>query len=353
MTVNDTTNSLTTRIIFGGNKRPQDQFNYRNMGDTTQIYDPNRDLPFTMGEPEFDEFTAFDKKGRPIFPGYKFEGGKSLYRGEEVGEGGYVYAEPGMYGDIALLDIASMHPSSIIAEELFGPEYTKRFQEIKDARVEIKHKNFEKARKMLNGALAKYLTDEGSADALAQALKIAINSVYGLTSANFENPFRDNRNKDNIVAKRGALFMVNLKHEVQKRGFTVAHIKTDSIKIPDATPAIIDFVMKYGEKYGYTFEHEATYDRMCLVIFGNTPANGTPPAPSSRSPTCSRSCSPGKRSCSRICARPSRSPPRCTWIRTRPCRMYPSMRKSLKHCGKNGRTKRDSTPWIMTRSLRI
>ena len=170
-----------------------------------------------------------------------------------------------MYGNIALLDIASMHPSSIIAEELFGTEYTKRFQEIKDARVAIKHKDFEKARKMLNGALAKYLTDESSADALAQALKIAINSVYGLTSANFENPFRDNRNKDNIVAKRGALFMINLKHEVQKRGFTVAHIKTDSIKIPDATPAIIDFVMQYGEKYGYTFEHEATYDRMCLV----------------------------------------------------------------------------------------
>lgn len=265
MTVNDTTNSLTTRIIFGGNKRPQDQFNYRNMGDTSQIYDPNKDLPFTFGEEEYDGYTAFDKRKRPIFPGYKFEGGKSLYRGEEVGEGGYVYAEPGMYGDIALLDIASMHPSSIIAEELFGPEYTKRFQEIKDARVEIKHKNFEKARKMLNGALAKYLTDEGAADSLAQALKIAINSVYGLTSANFENPFRDNRNKDNIVAKRGALFMVNLKHEVQKRGFTVAHIKTDSIKIPDATPEIIQFVMDYGKMYGYIFEHEATYDRMCLV----------------------------------------------------------------------------------------
>ena len=265
MTVNDTTNSLTTRIIFGGNKRPQDQFNYRNMGDASQIYDPNKDLPFTFGEEEYDEYTAFDRKKRPIFPGYKFEGGKSLYRGEEVGEGGYVYAEPGMYGDIALLDIASMHPSSIIAEELFGPEYTKRFQEIKDARVEIKHKNFEKARKMLNGALAKYLTDEGSADSLAQALKIAINSVYGLTSANFENPFRDNRNKDNIVAKRGALFMVNLKHEVQKRGFTVAHIKTDSIKIPDATPEIIQFVMDYGKMYGYVFEYEATYDRMCLV----------------------------------------------------------------------------------------
>ena len=170
-----------------------------------------------------------------------------------------------MYSNIALLDIASMHPSSIVAEKLFGEEYTQRFKDILDARIAIKHKDFDKARKMLNGALAKYLNDENAAADLAQALKIAINSVYGLTAANFENAFRDARNKDNIVAKRGALFMINLKHEVQKRGFTVAHIKTDSIKIPDATPEIIQFVMDYGQQYGYNFEHEATYDRMCLV----------------------------------------------------------------------------------------
>lgn len=263
MTVNDTTNSLTTKIIFGNNRKPQDQFNYRFMGDESQIFDPNADLPFRVDD--YDEFTAFDKNNRPIFPGYTFEGGKSIYRGEEVGEGGYVYAEPGMYSNIALLDIASMHPSSIVAEELFGPEYTKRFNDILQARIAIKHKEFDKAKKMLNGSLAKYLTDESAADNLAQALKIAINSVYGLTSASFEHPFHDNRNKDNIVAKRGALFMVNLKHEVQKRGFTVAHIKTDSIKIPDATPEIIKFVAEYGKLYGYNFEHEATYDRMCLV----------------------------------------------------------------------------------------
>lgn len=263
MTVNDTTNSLTTKIIFGNNRKPQDQFNYRFMGDESQIFDPNADLPFRVDD--YDEFTAFDKNNRPIFPGYTFEGGKSIYRGEEVGEGGYVYAEPGMYSNIALLDIASMHPSSIVAEELFGPEYTKRFNDILQARIAIKHKEFDKAKKMLNGSLAKYLTDESAADNLAQALKIAINSVYGLTSASFEHPFHDNRNKDNIVAKRGALFMVNLKHEVRKRGFTVAHIKTDSIKIPDATPEIIKFVAEYGKLYGYNFEHEATYDRMCLV----------------------------------------------------------------------------------------
>lgn len=261
LTVNDTTNSLTTRIIFGSNRKPQSQFNYRDMSDMSYAGFKVEDVD-TVG---FDEYTVFDDKGRPIFPGYKYEAGKSTYRGVEVGEGGCVYAEPGMYGDVALLDIASMHPASIIAEQLFGTEYTKRFQEIRDARVAIKHKDFDSARRMLNGALSKYLDDESMAADLAQALKIAINSVYGLTAAAFDNPFRDNRNKDNIVAKRGALFMINLKHEVQKRGFKVAHIKTDSIKIPDATPEIIQFVMDYGKMYGYTFEHEATYDRMCLV----------------------------------------------------------------------------------------
>lgn len=258
MTVNDTTNSLTTKIIFGNNRKPQDAFNYRNMGDENAI-DPLRYVD------ECDKYTCFDDRGRPIFPGYKFENGKSVYRDEEVGEGGYVYAEPGMYKNVALLDIASMHPSSIIAEELFGKEYTNRFREIRDIRIAIKHKEFDKAKGMLGGVLEKYLTDENTAADLANALKTAINSVYGLTSAPFENAFRDNRNKDNIVAKRGALFMINLKHEVQERGFTVAHIKTDSIKIPDATPEIIEFITEYGKKYGYNFEHEATYEKMCLV----------------------------------------------------------------------------------------
>ncbi len=261
MSVNDTTNSLTTRIIFGKNRKPQDQFNYRDMGDEDSLGIRVK----AIDDVPFDEFTGFDKKNRPIFPGYKYDAGKSTYRGEEVGEGGYIYAEPGIHTNVALLDIESMHPASIIAEQLFGPEFTKRFQEIRDARIAIKHKDFDAAKKMLNGALAKYLDDPQMAKDLAQALKIAINSVYGLTSAKFDNPFRDIRNKDNIVAKRGALFMINLKHEVQKRGFTVAHIKTDSIKIPNATPEIIQFVSDYGQMYGYTFEHEATYDRMCLV----------------------------------------------------------------------------------------
>ena len=204
------------------------------------------------------------------FPGYEFvydpndQKYHNMFRETDVGMGGYVYAEHGMYTNVALLDVASMHPSSIIALNYFG-EYTQRFKEIMDIRIAIKHRDFDAARQMFDGKLAKYLNDEASADALSKALKLPINGSYGMTAANFDNPMRDIRNKNNIVALRGALFMRTLQDEVSERGFTVAHIKTDSIKIPNATPEIIQFVMDFGKKYGYTFEHEATYDRMCLV----------------------------------------------------------------------------------------
>ncbi len=232
LSINDSTQMHTAKIIFGDEKNPQKDFVYTDLSE--------------------------------MFPGYVFENGKSYYRGIEVGEGGRIYAEPGMYFNVALLDIASMHPHSAIELNIFGP-YTKNFKDLVQLRLDIKHKEFDKARTMFNGKLEKYLNDPDKAESLAYALKIVINIVYGLTSASFDSKFRDPRNIDNIVAKRGALFMVDLEYEVKKRGFTVAHIKTDSIKIPNATPEIIQFVMDYGKKYGYTFEYEATYDRMCLV----------------------------------------------------------------------------------------
>ena len=268
--VNDTTNSLTTKIIFGNNRKPQRDFNWRDM--SKPVYELDEEtmaflvetFPEMMAEPHGDA-----KSLLPYFPGYKYEYGKSTYRDEEVGEGGYVHAKPGMWGNVALLDVASMHPHSALAEVLFGPEFTRRFKEIVYGRVHIKHEAWDEVNKILDGKLTKYiqkvLNGELTSKDLANALKIAINSVYGLTAAKFDNAFRDIRNKDNIVAKRGALFMVDLKHAVTEKGYTVVHIKTDSIKIADADDYIIDFVMKFGKRYGYTFEHEATYDRMCLV----------------------------------------------------------------------------------------
>ena len=233
LSVNHTTQNHTAKIIFGDDKDPQNKFIYTDLSNE--------------------------------FPTYRFDGKESVYLNEVTGEGGYVYAESGMYENVAVLDVASMHPTSIEQLNLFGP-YTKKYSELKEARLAIKRKDYETAAGLLNGKLAKYLDgNDDSAEGLSYALKIVINIVYGLTSASFPNQFRDNRNKDNIVAKRGALFMIDLKYAVQEQAFTVAHIKTDSIKIPDATPEIIQFVIDFGRNYGYEFEHETTYDKFCLV----------------------------------------------------------------------------------------
>ena len=71
LNLNATTRMHMTKIIFGNDKSPQNKFVYTDLSE--------------------------------MFEGYVFDSGKSMYRGEEVGEGGYVYAEPGIYENVALL----------------------------------------------------------------------------------------------------------------------------------------------------------------------------------------------------------------------------------------------------------
>lgn len=235
LSINDTTQKHTARIIFGNDRNPQASFVYTDLAKE--------------------------------FPGYVFDPTQkpaSSYLGEDPSEGGYVYAKHGMYHNVKVYDVASMHPTSIVQLNAFG-QYTPRFKDLLDARVAIKRKNYEAARQMLGGKLQPYLEDEKDAKQLSYALKIVINIVYGLTSAKFDNPFRDMRNRDNIVAKRGALFMIKLKHELEEMGAEVVHIKTDSVKVVDPTHEIERFIFDFGTNYGYEFEHEATYEKMCLV----------------------------------------------------------------------------------------
>ena len=261
---NDTTAKHTSTIVFGREKNPQREFVYTDL---------SKQFPgYTYGPKD-------GVKGNPMV---------STYRGEVVGEGGYVYAEPGLYKDVVLLDVASMHPTSIGQLNLFG-DFTPRFMDLVNAQLVIKRfypdevpdgfvPDFDAGRKVLDGKLTKYIDDiqlldrtdrqaaKKAAKALRHGLKIAINIVYGLTSAKFDNPFRDVRNVDNIVAKRGALFMVDLKHFIQEElGLRVVHIKTDSVKVPGASQDDIERIQNFAAKYGYDMEHEATYAKFGLV----------------------------------------------------------------------------------------
>jgi len=105
LTVNDTTNQHTIKIVFGNNKHPQDELVYTDLS--------------------------------VMFPGYEFKNGKSYYRGIEVGEGGYVHGEPGMYINSPVADVASIHPTSVEELNLLGP-YTKNYSELKQGRIAIK-----------------------------------------------------------------------------------------------------------------------------------------------------------------------------------------------------------------------
>lgn len=283
--VNDSTNTLSKRIVFGSNRHPQSEFNWR-------------DLSKPVGSDRYEEyvhrfgkdypFRVFDSEGRPLYrdyvPGEVLPDGYSIlpffkgytmrldkekkkivstYLGKEVGEGGRVYSVPGYYEHVVALDISSMHPSSMEKEVQCGVRYQPVIDQLRKLRVAIKHKDFDLARTFFNGALNEFITEE-YATGLAAALKIVINSIYGLTKAGFENEFRDPNNVDNITAKRGSLFMTMLQEEVESRGAFVCHIKTDCIKIPNASQEVIDFVVNFGREFGYEFEIEDVFTKFAL-----------------------------------------------------------------------------------------
>lgn len=83
LTVNDTTNTHTAKIIFGDEKNPQTQFNYPDLSELFPGY-------------RFDQYSPKDKK--------------SFYMGEYPGEGGYVfvYGMDNGYGDYSYMEMK--HP---------------------------------------------------------------------------------------------------------------------------------------------------------------------------------------------------------------------------------------------------
>ena len=263
-TVNDTTNSLTTKLLTHDIPDPQSQYIYTDLSTIFPGYEYH---------PE-----GIDKERYSTEPGTKVSTRKSIYMGEDPSEGGFANCpQPGVYFKVGLFDVVSMHPHSAIRLKIFGEEITKRFENLVEGRVAVKHIRevgddaYKEAIRRL-GPIVEEIFDgvkpedvKAKAKAVANALKTAINSVYGLTSAKFDNKLRDPKNVDNIVAKYGALFMITLKHKVQEMGYTVVHIKTDSIKIANVDDNIKKFIMDFGKKYGFTFEHEATYSKMCIV----------------------------------------------------------------------------------------
>mgnify|MGYP004709275491 FL=1 len=259
MPLHTTTNALSAKFLFGDEQHPEKKFIYTELSEEFPGY-----------EHHWEETTTKKRDGTEV----KKRKLVSSYRGEDPSQGGYVYSNPGVYENVIERDLTSMHPWSLINMNYFGP-YTGRYKELVEARALVKHaknkdgslnrKNIEAAKEMLGGVLKPYLNDDADFKGLAYALKIVINAVYGMTAAPYDNKFKHPKNIDNIVAKRGSLFMINLKHEVEAQGYTVVHIKTDSIKVTPNDDHINNFITEYGKKYGYIIDVAGEYDKMALV----------------------------------------------------------------------------------------
>lgn len=277
-TANDSTNKLTGKLIFGSDKRPQSKFQYRNLAEP--VYELQEDMEKFLRK-NFPKMMA-QKHGEagsllPYFPGYEFtyvtlangnKKEKSTYRGYELGEGGLVWAKLGMYENAWTFDVESEHPSSVCAEYLFGP-YTENFYDILQSRLAIKHEDYESAKNMFGGRLAPFLGEGADPKGISSAEKIAINACYGLTAqkekGDYQNIFRDKRNVDNIVAKRGSLFMADLLEALLERGDEPFSTKTDSVKVVNPSEETQKFIFEFGQRYGYKFEIEHKFEKICLV----------------------------------------------------------------------------------------
>lgn len=237
MTVNDSTNNLTAQLIFGDNQHPQDEFVYTHLEE--------------------------------MFPGYSYsvEDGScvSQYLGKTVGEGGYVMVSKGYHTMVGVNDVESMHPTSACELNIFGSRYTARYKELVDSRKAAKNSNEDFLKGAFDGKLWQFVEMKHmSFKKLAKSLKVPINAVYGNTSAKFPNRFKDPRNVDNIVAKRGELMMMTLEDKLTKEGVIPVHIKTDSIKLEHFTQELNDEVVEFGKKYGYRFTIEEFYTVFCV-----------------------------------------------------------------------------------------
>lgn len=274
----DSTNSISTRFVKGDADHLE--LVYTDFTTGKQYGDG---VPFNMpiiSKEEYDkigdDWTGVTPINNNQFPGYHLvdigdpKGPHNFFRGIDIGRGGYVYSNPGMYGRCVTKDSASHHPSSIEQLNLFGKQ-TKRYSDLKKARYAIKHKDFDSVRNMFDGKLAKYFTGseeqlKSNAKAVSTAFKLILNAFYGMTSSPHDYfEAKDPRNINNIVALRGAMVLKIIQDEVEARGFKVVHVKTDSIKIANPTDEILDYVVKRGHDYGYTFETEHTWNRLCLI----------------------------------------------------------------------------------------
>lgn len=134
------------------------------------------------------------------------------------------------FSNVKLLDVASMYPNIIINNHALGIESTKIYKTIVDKRIAVKH------------------TDEK----LQKALKLVINSCYGLLNNQYSLLY--NSKASRTVCIIGQIALYDLSKRLYEAGCTLINLNTDGVAFCGEESQYKPVWEAWEQEYGLTLE---------------------------------------------------------------------------------------------------
>lgn len=186
-----------------------------------------------------------------------------------INRGGENKCRPGYYENVVSLDVDSMYVTTFINTGYFG-DFTDKIRKLRDVRLALKRKNLNDVFKTYK-EFGEFIVNEKIDFKLASdMLKLCLNSLYGLSSANFDNFMRLENNDTNLIANLGNIMMNELYRICTEiKNWKVIHIKTDGIKIADCTDEMIQFCVNFAKMWGYNFTIDEKYNKFIIIDKSN------------------------------------------------------------------------------------
>ena len=252
--VSNSTNTTTGVLIFGHTS---------NLWRKSQLKLPNI-TEYMQNIPGYEKAKFEVIPGETNITG-RFINGNTSY---DINRGGENKCTPGYYENVVSLDVDSMYVTTFINTGYFG-DFTDKIRKLRDVRLALKRKNLNDVFKTYK-EFGEFIVNEKIDFKLASdMLKLCLNSLYGLSSANFDNFMRLDNNETNLIANLGNIMMNELYNECIANGYKVVHIKTDGIKIANCTDEMIQFCVNFAKMWGYNFSIDEKYSKFIIIDKSN------------------------------------------------------------------------------------
>ena len=186
-----------------------------------------------------------------------------------INRGGENKTVAGKHTNVVSLDVDSMYVTTFVNIRYFG-DFTERIKQLRDVRLALKRKDLPEVHRLYK-EFGEFITNEHIDFKLASdMLKLCLNSLYGLSSASFDNFMKLPENETNLIANLGNIMMNELYRIcTEEKNWKVVHIKTDGIKIANCTDEMIKFCIDFARSWGYNFSIDEKYKEFLIIDKSN------------------------------------------------------------------------------------